>query len=187
MPPCNRLSRAVGLLFAKLALNCTKKQLRWPMMGHFEKLLSARILLPAILVALAQGVLVPSRARASCGDYVLVGGQTIAHSGAEPAAMNARGPRLDQVASVPAGPCPCSGPQCSQNPPRPVGVPVAPVTSVTTSDWGMLDVAAPPVLSNSRFAAFEQDPQTPPVALSAIYRPPRQAPGCCRSRRVSLT
>ena len=173
MPQGNDLSRPVGLLFVKLALNCMKKQLRWQGMSHFEKFRPIRLLLPALLVALAQGVMAPSRVRASCGDYVLVGGQTVPHSGAESAAMNARGTRLERVADGPAGPCPCSGPQCSQNPPRPFGVPVAPVTSVTTSDWGMLEVAAPPVLSNSRFAAVEQDPQTLPVALSAVYRPPR--------------
>ena len=169
----DRVSRAVGVLFPKLALNCLKKRLRWQRMGYFQKFLSVRLLLPAILVAVVQGGLAPSHARASCGDYVLVGGQTYSHSRAESGAMNARDSRLERVANVPSGPCPCSGPQCSQNPPRPVGVPIAPVTSVTTSDWGMLDIAAPEVLPNSRFAAVEQNPQTPPVALSAIYRPPR--------------
>jgi len=144
-------------------------------MGHCKKFLSVRVLLLAILVALAQGALGPSRARASCGDYVLVGGQRVSHSGAESAAMNAPGSSSKLVASVPAGPCHCSGPQCSRNPPRPWGVPVAPVISVTTGHWAMLDAAIPSVLSNSRFAAIEQDPRTPSLTPSAIYRPPRQA------------
>jgi hypothetical protein len=143
-------------------------------MGNFQKFLSVRLLLPAILVALGQGVLAPSRAQASCGDYVLVGGQTFSHSRAQSGTTNIRDSQLERVANVPSGPCPCSGPQCSQNPPRPI-VPVAPVTSITASDWGMLEVAAPLVLSNSRFAAIEQISQSPPVALSAVYRPPRQA------------
>src|SRR5262249_10654397 len=71
MPPGDRLSRPVGLVFPKLKLNCMKKRLRWHKMGHFEKFLLGRLLLPAILIALAQWVFVPSQARASCGDYVL--------------------------------------------------------------------------------------------------------------------
>ena len=143
-------------------------------MGHFEKLLSVRVLAPAILVAVAHAMLTPSHARASCGDYVLVGGQS-AHHGAESAAMNSHSGQLGQISNSPGSPCPCSGPQCSQSPPRPLGVPVVPVSSVTTSDWGMLDEAGLPVLSESRFRAFEKDAETPVAAVSAIYRPPRQA------------
>jgi hypothetical protein len=170
-----RVSRPAGLLFAKLALNCVKKRLRWQGMGDFKKILSVRVLVPAVMVALAQWVLTPSHARASCGDYVLVGGQA-AHSGAESAAMNSRDSQAEQIAKPAGGSCPCSGPQCSQNPPRPLGVPVAPVSNVSTSDWAMLEGTAPPLLSDSRLAAFEQDTQTAAAAESAIYRPPRQVP-----------
>jgi len=169
----NLVSRPAGLLLAKLTLNCMKKRLRWQTMCDFGKFLSGKFLLPAMIVAVAQWLLVPSFARASCGDYVLVGGHRLSHSGAESATSHARAASSEHVGNAPAGPCHCSGPQCSQNPPRPFGAPVAPVVSVTASDWGIVEVAASPVVSHSRWAVSSQDLPAPHVAASAIYRPPR--------------
>src|SRR4051812_14936445 len=99
---------------------------------------SARVL-PALLVGL---LLAPSAACASCGDYVVQGGNghaappllTTSRSGVMPPASH---PRPHQPGE---GPAPCSGPLCS----RGSFVPPVPVTGVTThgNEWGYFSAPA---------------------------------------------
>src|SRR5579864_8842569 len=85
-----------------------------------------QLLAGAALALLVASTFSPSRATASCGDYVTVGGKHAPMAGhIQPGANES---------SAPAVPCPCRGPECSQQPQAPV-VPPAPPPTVTPTDW----------------------------------------------------
>jgi hypothetical protein len=69
-------------------------------------------------------VLAPNPARASCGDYVLLGKEGMGRLDQH----NQPGPLSDHER-------PCSGPNCSRQPMTPPAVPVAP-SSTSGQEWG---------------------------------------------------
>lgn len=124
---------------------------------------------PGVLAALLAGwLLAPSAARATCGDYVVVGGQ---HGRMEDSASHRP---VDRTASMPAEDShrPCSGPRCSRGP---VPLPLTPLTlpPLTTDLWGCL----PPCFRPSEpdlGARLRHAPSLVPVPrASSVYHPPR--------------
>jgi len=120
---------------------------------------------------LAASGLSASRAAASCGDYVMVGGKPMAsHS----LATNAGQQDLlkhstENAAELPA-PCGCTGPSCSRD-----SIPTTPLPNapVAVDQWGVFsaeDSFPPP--GSSRLTTAKR-----PIAgdghLLAIFRPPR--------------
>ena len=81
----------------------------------------------------------------------------------------------------PARRFPCHGPHCSGDFPRPLGVPVAPVSPVVPH-WGILEVPSAPALLESRLARVENDVVALQFALSSVYRPPRWDGAGARAR-----
>ena len=108
-----------------------------------------------LLALLAVGVVAPA-ARASCGDYVTIGGRL-----AETPAHPAHSP----------GPAPCSGPLCSRHVPQPTPTPLAPAPE-RGDQWGC--VPAAPVAEDEAFAPMPADVPGHPVRQGlTVYHPPR--------------
>jgi hypothetical protein len=130
----------------------------------------ARGTVAATLALLASAVLSPSRAEASCGDYVMVGGRAghsspghfaTGHSGAGNGAPGTHDPATPR----------CHGPSCSNNS-IPLQAP-APKIEVTVERWAIPCQEGIPLLVESDFLLAEA--QALPCAgfgLS-ILRPPR--------------
>src|SRR5262245_49863538 len=74
----------------------------------------------AVLALLAAMLFSPGKAQAECGDYLMGGGHAakMAHD----------------TPTKPSVPCPCKGPQCSQQPIAPF-VPPAPAPTVNPAEW----------------------------------------------------
>ena len=119
----------------------------------------ARLLAGTAVAVLAGVLLAPPAARASCGDYVVMGPGSAAHT-------------PDQH-PLPAGPRPCNGPHCSGGqqplaPPAPAPVPTSP-----SEQWG---VPMPSPLLPDAASAFLAPPRTAARPLdrgSDVYHPPR--------------
>jgi hypothetical protein len=128
-------------------------------------------LLAGVVLPLLAGVLAaPATARASCGDYVLLG-----NGHADRAAAPQLPPADHRTAEqpLPVQPRPCSGPHCSRHLPPPLppaaGAP-APVE----------DRCCPPallVLDTARAIArtVEASCRKPSHSAAPVYHPPRQA------------
>jgi hypothetical protein len=128
--------------------------------------LRSKAWLAAALVVAAYSALAPSSVEAACGDYVLIGGQSIRHSDTLPHLM------LDSQGSHPALPCRCSGPTCSNNDQQFPGLPPATGFNLA-ADWGMLSGGAVPAPADCRFAGFHDDLHLPRLASAPIFHPPR--------------
>ena len=122
-----------------------------------------------LLALLAAGLFAPAAARASCGDYVLVGGR--------PADMPAHAAQLpgsapDAPALPPGGPVPCSGPLCSRHtPPLPL-MPLVPAPE-RGDQWGWVGPAAL-VPEDEAFDRVPADVHRRPVRHGlTVYHPPR--------------
>jgi hypothetical protein len=141
-------------------------------MVPFARHLISNWLLPALLIAVAQGVFAPASAEASCGDYVRVGVHSRSQAGME--ARPAHDVELENrdASRSPVRQLPCSGPQCSGDAPRPFGVPAAPV-KVVARHWGIVEASLMLTWLESRFACFDDDAGATRFALSSVYRPPR--------------
>jgi hypothetical protein len=114
----------------------------------------------ATFALLVSAVLSPSRAEASCGDYVMVGGHA-GHSGMGNGTQRTHDPATPR----------CHGPSCSNNS-IPIQAPV-PKIEVTVERWAIPAQAGLPLLPESDFLLA--DAQALPCAgfgLS-ILRPPR--------------
>jgi hypothetical protein len=112
-----------------------------------------------LLALLAGALLAPSAARASCGDYVLIGDRP---AGAAHHAPTNPGDH----------PAPCSGPFCSRHPVQPPLLPVAPV-SERVDQWGCVG-ALGGVPDEPFLGRVSGDPGERPVRQGrAIYHPPR--------------
>jgi hypothetical protein len=126
------------------------------------------LLLPAALLG------APPVARASCGDYVVIGGQPARgqhHSGMTPATA----PSDNQPAPAPDHRRPCHGPSCS-GAPTPVQ-PASPAPAPTGphgTEWGWLTTAPdrPDVGPMSRWRAV--DAARPLRLATSILHPPRR-------------
>src|SRR5947209_8541554 len=105
-----------------------------------------RLLAAALLAWLAQGVVAPATARASCGDYVTFShGEGQSRPSHHPPAVPRPAPRnltpcCDQVPNdlLAPGPAPCRGPGCSGNP-LPASEPLTTTSQAGGQDhWGHL-------------------------------------------------
>jgi hypothetical protein len=119
-------------------------------------LVGGSVLLLGVLAA-------PSAVRASCGDYVMIGGHPAAKA-------DATTPR--QTPHDTGHPGPCSGPFCSRGPTLPPLLPVAVVT-VSAEHWGCL--LCPPTLPEPDARSL---PCAAPLPLPerlpcSIFHPPR--------------
>ena len=118
-----------------------------------------------VLLALLAGALVAPGARASCGDYVRVGGPP-----AEMPAHAARPP--GSVPDAPARPAPCSGPHCSRHRPQPPLTPLVPPPE-RGDEWGCVGPAAP-VAEVEAFDPVPAGSRQHPLRYGlAVYHPPR--------------
>src|SRR5580700_2012280 len=82
----------------------------------------------AALALVAIAFAMPAEVRASCGDYVMVGHQY-------PATSNYR-TRSDS-SNLPAVPCPCQGPNCSNQPRMPIS-PQVPTRLNFSGEWAFM-------------------------------------------------
>jgi hypothetical protein len=126
-------------------------------------LAGAGLPLPAAVLA------APPAARASCGDYVLIGSRVV-HLAGQPQIPGA----TDRPDSLPADPDPepCSGPMCNGRVPLPVTIPVT-VPPSQTEDGLCLSAHVLP--GDARLAGFLGDEPTacPEGPGLSVYRPPR--------------
>src|SRR5262245_52218719 len=114
----------------------------------------------ATLALLAYGLLFPSRADASCGDYVMVGGRHVAPHDAD----------LSRQSQAPGAPR-CHGPHCSSHS-IPPATP-APKVEVTVERWAISGSVDRDLLPNdASWLADLRDVPRDGYGLS-ILRPPR--------------
>jgi hypothetical protein len=117
-----------------------------------------RLLAGASLVLLAAAL--PGKAKAECGDYVMVGGKHAA------AAAKA------DPGQKPVAPSPCQGPHCSQRSNLPL-VPPAPPPSISAGEWACLNTGG---MSDSpcRQHICLEDSSVHPIQFSeSVFHPPR--------------
>jgi hypothetical protein len=131
----------------------------------------ARLLLGFALAAVAPLCLAPATAHAECGDYVILGRQSMAgtHEGHE---AEARSSYSEGRPTTPSGQSPCSGPSCRRGPFR---FPLAPVSPAPVRDqeWG--HVSNPPTVNSPGLGmlAFPASPVHPARRVNLVYHPPR--------------
>jgi hypothetical protein len=116
-------------------------------------------LLAATAAVLAGVLLAPSAARASCGDYVILGDRPTAHA-------HPPGP-------APTTPQPCHGPHCSgDRQPLPPATP-APAPPSTSEQWCC--PTSPPLIPDpdSTLLAPPLSVSRPPDRGTDVYHPPR--------------
>jgi hypothetical protein len=112
-------------------------------------------------IALCHGGLLADAARASCGDYVTVGGP------------NSIAPHRSFMPQADDAPAPCSGPHCSRRAPSPPESP-APLLSTGAHDWlAIASSSDAEPLVPLRARSFAQEPRCFFWA-TGIFRPPRQ-------------
>jgi hypothetical protein len=123
--------------------------------------LLAGVVLPLLVIVLAA----PAAARASCGDYVVLGSRS-AHS--EMATGTQPG---ESLPAVPV-PKPCSGPGCNRGTPLPLPAPST-ISSVQAEDWLCLPDRLRP--TDPQLVTFLMDPPAPSSEGRnlSIYHPPR--------------
>jgi hypothetical protein len=123
-----------------------------------------RLLAGAGLLLLAVAVFTPGKAWAACGDYVTVNGRQtmmVKHPVGAPGQH-----------SVPAVPCPCHGPNCSQQPNMPFS-PTAPVRIAPVLDWACLFVRVYDLQITSD-RSLELDVRVSPIQqTNSIFHPPK--------------
>jgi hypothetical protein len=123
----------------------------------------------AALTLLASAVLSPSRAEASCGDYVMIGGHH-AHSGMAHSGIGSYLNDAGHDMHAPAVPR-CHGPSCSNRSIPPLAP--APKIEVTVEHWAIPGVSGLSLLPESDFLLADAgDLPCDGFGLS-ILRPPR--------------
>ena len=112
-------------------------------------------------------------AQASCGDYVMIGGEG-GHAGmsGRHGSNEATSPATQDSATLPRRPC--SGPECSRRIPEPEKLPLT-LTSAAGQQWGMsvpsVPFARPRPAGNASF-----EPSFHELLHSgSVFRPPRLA------------
>src|SRR5262245_43540361 len=109
----------------------------------------------ALLAALA---FAPRKARAECGDYLMIGGHsTKAESPVKPPVQ-----------------CPCNGPQCSQCPSTPMLPPVPPPT-VPPAEWATVSATADALTNNHTDVVPDKSNSRSVRRSSSVFHPPRAA------------
>lgn len=124
-----------------------------------------------VLATLAAVALAPADARASCGDYVIIGNPHVQGHMAHHAAMPEPAP-----AGMPMpghGHKPCSGPRCSGAPPASPVQPVPPPAPVRGEDAGLASSPDTPFGQLSAAYRHEEPLQRPVRLASSVYHPPR--------------
>jgi len=125
---------------------------------------SLTILTGAPLALLVLGWLAPGPARATCGDYVVMG-----KSGSHPATQ-ARTAAHKSGAEKPM-PVPCPGPLCSRRVPLPI-TPPAPPASPQDHFAGLVPLSTPPLADHSTIHREIDSPRA--ICRTAdIFHPPR--------------
>jgi hypothetical protein len=116
--------------------------------------------LPLLFLFLAA----PSRADASCGDYLQV------HRPSDTAKATPHSPPTHGNLPLPGRPC--DGPNCSKGDPTPsLPSPVVPV--VLRDQWACLMPLVPPVAPDGDRIPAPNDLLLPARRLGSVYRPPR--------------
>lgn len=129
-------------------------------------------LLTAFFWLLIVGALSPAAARASCGDYVHVGGRfapMMGRSHVDAAGIQGGRKAADPDGSLPPGRR-CHGLACSRESFPPI---VPPQTSASAEQWAcvpVIDMLSPPARSNARAASCWMPGDAP---VTGIFRPPR--------------
>ncbi len=118
--------------------------------------------LAATLVLLASALVCPSRAEASCGDYVMIGGRHAGHGAGAPAGN-------EQMPS-PARPG-CHGPLCSNNSIPPAAP--SPKIEVTVEQWAISGGIELVTLPNHEALPADVHESACDGYGSGILRPPR--------------
>jgi hypothetical protein len=116
------------------------------------------------------GVLIaPSTARASCGDYVVLGASPLHFSG-HPERVSANG-RHESMPAVP-GPRPCSGPGCNRGMPFPLPAPTS-LSTFQAEDWLCLLDRLLPIDPQRSTILMDQSASLIPGHERSIFHPPR--------------
>jgi hypothetical protein len=119
---------------------------------------------PAILVAVLAISSAPEQAKASCGDYVVMGNQP-AMSDHQPVSDHGSGPIQP----------PCHGPNCSHSPQTPV-VPLAPVVAPVFEDTLCALLKQPIQTDPDESFGFRDVLSIRPIfGITDIFHPPRFA------------
>jgi len=138
-----------------------------------------------LLVAAAELAIAPSNAQASCGDYVLLGEHAAhsrkmafendrirRHSSAADFAIDSDPTDPDWAHGTPFQRGRCSGPNCSNDSPRPPDEPAPPVENdvrhlaLTAGEWLPTTVVR-------QVGQFADDSALPQIATGSVFRPPR--------------
>jgi hypothetical protein len=158
-------------------------------MKNYRDILLSKWLLGAMLVVAAELTIAPRQAQARCGDYVMIGGHAAHHfhvaDADAPAAMSGIAlmdeairkrplavPGATSGATGRADHRPCSGPMCSNDEPRPMDVPTAPVET-EVRQWGLMAVQWLETIVAGQFAEFSDDAAAPRMVACSVFRPPR--------------
>jgi hypothetical protein len=123
----------------------------------------AGVALPLLVIVLAT----PATARASCGDYVVLGSGP-GHSAGRPTMATQR---HESMPSIPV-PTPCSGPGCNRGTPLPLPAP-ATISSLQGEDWVCLPDRLLPTDAPIVTRLQEQPAPATEGHLRSIYHPPR--------------
>jgi hypothetical protein len=114
-------------------------------------------------ILLAVGVCAPS-ARATCGDYVIIGNSNTGHM-AGPASKH-------DSHSMPAPGQPCHGPSCSKQPAAPMQTPTTKVQS-QVEPWAYLFADSQALAAGADRLLAEVETDHPIDRANSIFRPPR--------------
>ena len=142
-------------------------------MTVYRDFLRSKWFVAALLVAAAQVAIAHGTVRAECGDYVILGGQWSHANGSHVDGGRLQGARRDLATTDPVRRGRCSGPNCSNDSPRPLDEPTGPVET-DVRQLGMIAVQWLGVADFTRFAQFADDASLPRIAASSVYRPPRR-------------
>ena len=130
----------------------------------------ASSLMGMVVTVLAGMLLAPSAARASCGDYLLMGAGAKSADHAQPLPQLPGSPKLPSTPHD--GPKPCSGPLCSQAPlPFPAVPPLVTVERESEHALSTFFLFLAEATLNDR--CLEDFPGQPVRRGASIYHPPR--------------
>jgi hypothetical protein len=126
-----------------------------------------RVIVGVLVALFTGGLLAPSKARAECGDYVIMGkhGTTGSHMSSADQPQEARH-------TAPAPHKPCSGPNCSRGSLPPAPVPTVP-PPVRGEQWGCTSPQPLCTEPEPVTRPAENLPLHPVDPGLAIYHPPR--------------
>lgn len=125
-----------------------------------------RLLAGAGLTLLVASMFAPDKASAACGDYVTVNGRQSAMANHQAAVPG------EHQSSLPPAPCPCRGPNCSQQPNMPFS-PSAPVRIVALLDWAFVFTATFNLHGSGSEAIGDLASIRPSRRTESIFHPPK--------------